>query len=137
MNELDYNRDGVVTFDEFFIYHLSGRQGSSKALKAAKFGLLKAQKLLDAFKKEGEKGVKMSEYKTSSLDLSVNAKHGIEDPGVHVSAQIHIFSDEAKTLNQELASKFGHDEPKGLYARYSLALKPGFGDFNFIQDAVM
>jgi uncharacterized protein (UPF0335 family) len=113
MKDLDYNKDGKISFEEFSDWWRSGRASFSPALKRLIGMKLKASKLLEGasatIKRVEEKKAEISDrYKdklaTSSIRVALNQ---FEESGLRLFAKLHIFSPSFKDLSKHFCALSG------------------------------
>lgn len=128
MTDLDYNKDGKISPDEFHLWWLSGRKGTTGTMKQLMSKGLGGQKFFDTanttFKMLADKAVKSTKMRTSNVEVSVNEnKIAADGNQIYFSAQ--QFGKDTENKFKELRGTCGGNNEDKVCARVTFHVKEG------------
>jgi len=132
MKDLDQNKDGKISYDEFAVWWLSGRQGLSGWMRKLLSFKLKALKFADTISGTlrdvvAEASAAAVELTTNQLQININK---VEEAGHSVYVKLMIASNEAKEafLAAKTAHNFGDIPEDHSIGQISFAVQGGTAD---------
>jgi hypothetical protein len=114
MKDLDQNKDGKISYEEFSAWWLSGRQGLSGWMRTLLSFKLKTMKFVDSVSGTMQEVVAEassagnSELATNSVSININK---VEHSGFSASAKICLLSPEAKKAFEDIQAVHRFEEP--------------------------
>ena len=144
ISDLDLNRDGQISCEEFITWWLSGRRGSIGTLSqilSAKLGGKNFFDTLDLGIQELAKGALKGQYETNNSSVEFNLNGGLIDTtkGSRAWIKMMMLSDEVTTKFKEIkaicigdgSSEFWKKQRRqpaelNIFAHFAVKMKPEF-----------
>ena len=130
IQDLDQNKDGKISYDEFRKWWLSGRQGLSPWMRRLLAFKIKTNKFFGTI--QGTLGEVINDATQGQIDIATNSLsinlNTVEHAGTTVSAKVLLLSNEVKQLFVSLKALHSFQEHEGenpLLGNLTLEIRDG------------